>query len=429
MFQICWVVGISLLEKAQAGKRLIVHIGAPKCGSSAIQIHLALNEKTLADQGVLVPSVNLDIGGVVEGHQVWFIEDLKSRTDAVEWLSSRLSGLAAHMDANGMHTAILSAENIIGYPWLANIFQEASVGFDIQIIIYVRRQDEFIISSWQQWGLKEFGSLREYTRKDNPILEKWGAILAPWELTIGSSRIMLRPFRRDMLVDGDVVTDFFNALDLSQDGMIPVPGPTNPSYDEHLGDLAHRIRDVFAGPHDFRFFQVMESLLGEKSFKSRGASHLMSLAERREFLARYDADNNALRDRYLPEFGNRPLFDPPGAETVALLSDTEKLRAENGVLIRSVYLLAQGIESLEAKLNDMSTLVQRVEALESEAAARVSLAEERQAQEANAALALPWDKSDEPHSEEDSASEAHSDELSITSDDLSEVEKEQAEVN
>jgi hypothetical protein len=377
------------LEKVETGKRLILHIGAPKCGSSAIQIHLALNRKALADAGVLVPSVDLDLTGLIEGHQIWFIEDLKSRTDAVEWLSDRLRALADHMDANGMHTLILSAENISGYPWLANIFAEASVEFDIRVVLYIRRQDDYIISAWQQWGLKECDSFDSYIDKDKPILARWGEILTPWELTVGHKRILLRPFRRDMLHDGDVVADFFNALGLPRDGMMPVPQISNPSYDEHLGDLAHRIRDVFSGPHDFRFFQVMETLLGVKGFKSRQSSHLMSLAERQEFLARYEADNTALRDRYLPQFGDRPLFEPPGLEAVALLSDSEKLRAENGVLIRAIYTLAQQLGVLEAKLADVSSHAQRLEVLEAQAVAASLRAQECEVREGTAAFTMP----------------------------------------
>lgn len=344
-------IGVATLENTKAVKRLIVHIGAPKCGSSAIQIYLAYNHLALAEKGVLVPSVDLDAHGTMEGHQIWFTEKLKEATAAIEMLSDRLGALSAHMDAHGMHMAIMSAENISGYLWLPSVFAAAAAatGFEITAVLYVRRQDDFIVSAWQQWGLKEFSSFASYIHKDAEILATWGVILAPWELAIGAKRIVLRPFRRDMLLDGDVVADFFDALGLSQDGLQPLPTQMNLSYDEHLGDLAHRIRDVFEGPHDGEFFLVMEKLLGSKGYKSRSSSHLMSLAQRLEFLSRYEEDNNALRDRYLPEFGDRPLFEPPGRNSVMALSDVEKLRAENGLLIRAVYSLAKRLDALEAK--------------------------------------------------------------------------------
>ena len=56
-------------------KKLIVHIGAGKTGSSAIQKFLSLNCSVLAEHGVLIPGCKLDLESECLGEQIWFFQN------------------------------------------------------------------------------------------------------------------------------------------------------------------------------------------------------------------------------------------------------------------------------------------------------------------------------------------------------------------
>lgn len=325
-------------------KRLVLHIGAAKCGSSAIQDYLAVNHDTLARAGILVPGQELDINGKVMGQQIWFMEHIAQREDRQEVLRNRLAALSAHMDQLGQSTLIVSAENIANHPSLASSMAAASVGFDVRIVYYVRRQDSYFLSAWQQWHQKRHPSLMQYLADHGGTEANWDQLIQPWEDVFGHDRIKLRLFRRDKLHNGDVVDDFFHMLQLPQDGCIPLVGHSNRSFDDHIGEMAHRIRDVFSGPHDNEFYAVIARLLGAHAFKSGSSSHLLTLDQRREFLKRYEESNESLKKRFFPELGSEPLFEQPNEADVRILSDTEKLEAENAILMRAVFALAKKLE-------------------------------------------------------------------------------------
>lgn len=325
-------------------KRLIFHIGAAKCGSSAIQDYLAVNHGALTKVGVLVPGQELDINDKVTGQQIWFMEHLAQRQDREEVLQRRLAALSAHMDQQGQSTLLVSAENISNHPVLAPALAAASVGFDVRIVYYIRRQDSYLLSAWQQWHQKRHPSLIQYLSDHGGTEGNWDRVIQPWEDAFGHDRVMLRLFRRDKLHNGDVVDDFFHNLHLPQDGCIGLTGHSNRSFDDHIGDMAHRIRDVFRGPHDNEFYAVIARLLGEHAFKSGSGSHLLTLDQRTEFLQKYEASNDAIKRRFFPDMGSEPLFEPPNDSDVHALTDIERLQAENAILMRAVFALAKKLE-------------------------------------------------------------------------------------
>lgn len=329
-------------------KRLILHIGGSKCGSSAIQDYLALNHAQMIKHGVLTPDVSMGMDGPFKAQQIDFFEDMAARDDASAPIAQKLEALAAHMDEKGLSTLIVSAENLSARGALAPDLARAAASFgSVEVIFYIRRQDDYLISAWQQWGLKTHPDIDSYLNGEGRLLADWLTLLAPWEDSFGQSRITLRPFRRDMLVDGDIVADFLSLFDLSDEGCLPLTKLSNRSFDEHLGDMTHRIRDVFESPHDNRFFDTMVWMFGNSVFKTRSSSHLMSLEDRREFLDRFQVGNEALKQRYLPHMGEAPLFEPPDENDVITLDDIEKLKGENEVLLRMLYTLAKRVEIVE----------------------------------------------------------------------------------
>ncbi|MCF6303759.1 MAG: hypothetical protein L3J33_00105 [Rhodobacteraceae bacterium] len=324
-------------------KKIIIHIGAAKCGSSAIQNFIALNRNELAKKGVLVPSQKLDMEEPFSGEQIWFFENIRTQENRIAKLKQRFALLEKHMDAHNLHTLILSAENISNTGHLASDLEEAVTGFDPMVVFYVRRQDDYLLSSWQQWHLKGVESIERLLADAPDIMFNWYAQARPWADAFGDARFKGRAFRRDKLVNGDVVDDFMSIIGLNLDGlqMLPEDGQANRSFNEHLGDMAHRIQDIFDDQHDNLFFLKMAQLIGEPVYKTGSASHLMSLEDRMKIYHRFDESNASFKTRFLPEYGDGPLFDPPADKNVRELSEVEKLRGEIDLLTRAVYKLAQ----------------------------------------------------------------------------------------
>ena len=134
-------------------KKLILHIGANKTGSSAIQRFLSTNNLALREEGIIVPNKNFQVARNIEGHHVFsFVELLNNPLEGQKRLGDALDAVdAAYPKATAI---LLSAENLTANPAAPSLFEDLVKRYDIEVIIYIRRQDEFILSSWQQWYSK-----------------------------------------------------------------------------------------------------------------------------------------------------------------------------------------------------------------------------------------------------------------------------------
>ncbi|MDA8586381.1 hypothetical protein N9L47_08945 [Rhodobacteraceae bacterium] len=319
---------------------LILHIGGAKCGSSAIQAFLRQNAQGLRDQGIALPGKALDFTSEVTGEQIWAFEDVATGSAGTEALTERLSELFTTAETRGANRIVLSAENICNHASLAPVLARACGNRSIKVVFYVRRQDDFLISSWQQWHLKVFDTVEAYLADRVGRVGCWNSMITPWADVMGDENIVVRPFVRDRLKNRDVVADFCDVVGVDQNGLSPLAGAANPSFDEALARLAHRVRDVFDGPHDNQFYEVMVRLLGKDALKQGSASSLISLETRRRILARYDDENQALKERFLPDFGDAPLFQAPTSSNVCEISEAKKLSEDMAMLTRCVYALA-----------------------------------------------------------------------------------------
>ena len=324
---------------------VVLHIGAAKCGSSAIQHHLANNLARMGQIGIGVPGKNLDAESEVTGELIWFFENLGEREDRLGILRRRFARLLARSETSGHSHLVVSAENICNHPDYAVLLREALPGIDTKVVFYVRRQDDYFISAWQQWNLKRFNSLDDYLSLRVGLDARWLATIAPWIEHFGLESVIVRPFRRDLLVGNDVVSDFFCSIGFGEADTGPLGGTVNSSFDENLAEMAHRIRDVFRDAHDNEFFEVMVRLMGKPALKKGGASQVLTLEQRQSIYDRYRDENEELKRLCLPELGEHPLFEPPVSEDVSEPSDIERLKAENAILMRGLYLLAKKIDT------------------------------------------------------------------------------------
>lgn len=331
--------------------KLILHIGGAKCGSTAIQNYLKDNRERLSEEkGILIPGTKLVPGEQVTGEQIFFFEQMREDPEGIEIVERRLSRLHQHMQDAGQTTAIISAENLINPFGFERFFIRAQNFFDIDIVLYARRQDQYFVSAWQQWHLKTYPSLAEYVDARLGLDANWADMLAPWEAALPKARITVRRFQRDKLHGQDVVTDFFETTGLG--GLLDGTSSSekNRSFSESLGEIAARNSDLFTGPHDNEFFNVMFQAIGPAVFKTNKGSFLFTLEERNRILNAYEDSNARLRAAYFGDLDPaEPLFTPPSASEVCAMSEEQKRTAENDLLARGLFNMTKRLRALEER--------------------------------------------------------------------------------
>lgn len=321
-------------------KRLVVHIGCAKGGSSAIQQGLRRNAEALAEQGVVVPSRDLLPQSAITGRHTEFFESIVEGRTAPE--VPRLGELLEAV-AGEAATIVLSAENLSNPTGFEQAFAKLKGRFRVFVVLYVRRQDQFLASAWQQWNVKEGQSLLSWVAKGVGVHGDWLRVIEPWADTFGDDHIVARIHDRDRLVGGDVFLDFADVLGVDAT-VLEVPGETNPGLNATISRLVEGRSFLFDGPHDGAFYASVRELAPDHVSKE-GHQPLFSTHEATEIMSRYQRSNMEFRRRYLPHLKG-PLFAPVLYDEAAVAGPPNLDALERGFLQQQIFSLHKQVVEL-----------------------------------------------------------------------------------
>jgi hypothetical protein len=182
-------------------KRLIVHIGVHKTGSTSMQQTFLLNAALFARHGILYPKYPSAPADAFNHQRLaWEIE--MGTLDLVElrnWAES-----LAQLDA---HTVILTSED---FSRLSNLEFLACFGdfFEVEVVIYLRRQDAWVTSWYNQHIKWPYDAV---IARCNPVeflghLDEFHWIhyfdtIERWAKVVGKDRMHIRIMERGQIQD------------------------------------------------------------------------------------------------------------------------------------------------------------------------------------------------------------------------------------
>ncbi|WP_133493094.1 hypothetical protein [Alcanivorax sp. 24] len=217
------------IRKRRKGKRLILHIGQPKSGTTSIQDFLAFERQRLARQNYLYPVLEnvenrnahhalsyslrerVERGVRIKGH------DASRQVDIWGRLSDQIS-------ADCCGTVVLSSEDFYfldyGGRQHGSAIQElgkwADQHFDeVTVLAYLNRQDRHV-ESWCNEIVKH--GIDQTTLPIAKIADRlpnchsnYAGLRSRWMKVFGNG-VQFRPFQRSALKDGDAVMDFCDVI-------------------------------------------------------------------------------------------------------------------------------------------------------------------------------------------------------------------------
>jgi chaperonin cofactor prefoldin len=192
-------------------KQIFLHIGLHKTGSTSIQYFLSYNRKLLAQLGYLYPSKKLN--------HCYLASALKTshkNNYSPEWEQT-----IEEIENSNLDKIIISSEVFVESKTseIIDRLAEKLKDYQVKIIVYIRRQDRKIESSFTQRvksGIA-YNSLEQYLQKADSV--NYWKTLKDWSKVFGIDNIIVRPLEKEQIPD--LCLDFLKNIGISSfDGFV-----------------------------------------------------------------------------------------------------------------------------------------------------------------------------------------------------------------
>lgn len=193
-------------------KKIILHIGFGKTGTSSIQHMLYTGKDILQEQGILYPSKEAWSGA---HHN--YVTPLWQEKNGIALQSRYLIEAALdELNKSNCNTLVLSSE-ILCYVSKTYVAELSDIfdGYNVEIIFYIREQSKLIESAFLQHvkeGREHWGSLDKFIKYSINSFNFMTRI-TPWACVFGHNAIKARLFDK-RIIGNDVCKDFLHTAGL-----------------------------------------------------------------------------------------------------------------------------------------------------------------------------------------------------------------------
>lgn len=206
-----------------------------------------------------MPTADLAIADAANppGNPLWALQKIRENRD----ISPLLKWIETSQSEAPDKKLLLSSECLMQPEW-PTLFQGIATRTDIQLVYYVRRQDELLLSAWRQWGLKRGLTLNEFlARRLKSQQPNFLEIVAAWTDKTSIKSPYVRFIQAPFLTGEGVIEDFSALLGLENDDLAPVKNQ-NISVDARLALFLNRHADLFSSVHDEEIFDLLRAQKG-----------------------------------------------------------------------------------------------------------------------------------------------------------------------
>lgn len=190
-------------------RKLFIHIGTGKTGTTALQMFLCQNKNQLLKHGYKYADSyleNFNHHGLCVNACQLNEDEIKHRLDT---LANEIINLDKNMIISSEYFPGLSTDDIKLY---CDIL---SVKCDVHVVVYFRRQDEFL-EAWFNQVVKS-GELKREIKQLKQEIEDIGAfdyyqLANKWAEFVGVNNVHVRPYEKQQWFNGKIESDFLYTI-------------------------------------------------------------------------------------------------------------------------------------------------------------------------------------------------------------------------
>lgn len=322
-------------------RRISIHIGHQKCASTTLQAALAANVEALRARGAVVADEQLrfPLEGPLGGPPTFYVDGMCDREEdglreAVQRLHDEMRGLPEEVGH-----LIVSAESLTR-PRAEYLAKALAHAYRVEVVYYVRRPQDFLVSAWAQWGCLEGLGLRAFVEREFGLgRPDYLAVAERWSAYAASCHV--RPLHPRALRSGDVVADFFAALGYA-DMEVKAPPPQNVLLDWGLLEVFAACPFLFEDMHDTALGDWLKGVVEQQAERPLLPRDLVD-----EIAARYDAPNRRLQERFFPDADFEAVMATRRDDCAPERTAAEEQQAEAARLRRAVGVQLELMRKLQ----------------------------------------------------------------------------------
>ena len=323
-------------------KTLHIHIGTPKTATTAIQYFCKENAEMLEKEGYCYPTFPFEYPGISNAHNGRFLMGVVkdkdgNRNTKQEEINFREGMNIVKKLFQEYEHIILSDEGIWRRTegikedfWKIMVQEAEKAEFQIHVIVYLRRQDKYFLSNWNQ-RVKRLCSnhtIEEFTEMgDKRRLDYYGK-LEQISGVVGKENITVRRFEKDNFEGGSIYADFLSIFHIALTDEYKVSQDVrNIGLYGNTHEIK-RVLNIFPWMKDEKVRKYITDILQEDSeiSKKEYPCEMYSKEEIRDLLECYREGNQKVAEEYLGEEPGSDLFDD-------IVSDLPKWQKDNPYMV------------------------------------------------------------------------------------------------
>lgn len=289
-------------------KKLVIHIGVHKTGSSAIQYFMNNNRGVFLQKYKLnYPSMKNDLHHFQHNALVKLLKEGKGEK-VLNFINE---------ESFVSETVLLSSESFSVSTSTPDKLNELKESFDeITIIAYLRRQDLWLESVYRQLVKVERIKITETFNDwvDRFLLNphdlyscNWMELLSGWSSVFGINNIIVRPYEKSQFAEGNIIEDFLKALEIEYEmaDFSAITNTYNRSFNLPASDFLRLMNDS----SNIQKWRAFLNVLFRDPFEDTGEVYL-TREKRQNILKHFNASNEEVVKTFLPENSNGLFIEP-----------------------------------------------------------------------------------------------------------------------
>lgn len=306
-------------------KTLYIHIGTSKTGTTTIQTYCGINREQLKSKGVLFPIMPYHYDRITKNRNGHFLyaniyeNGVRNKEKEEQVLKQELDYI---VDCFKEYDNVLLSEESI---WWATATRRKSLwkylqehsqqnNYQVKIIVYLRRQDQFMMSRYNQILKTDTGGgtqrFYEYFKDMNgkyKCVMNYRQRLDYMAKFIPKENIVVKRFDRSYFYNGDLNADFLHILGVEiDDTFAELPKDENLGISVQSGELKRVLNRL--GTMTFAENQKILQMLNEcEELLPKREVSIMTTEHIEKFMKKFIDDNESIAVDYIGD--GKPMFD------------------------------------------------------------------------------------------------------------------------